>query len=714
MALPIVRVAWAFDVPKESMNDDQMQSTPDGASSAQGVAQPVQQPSQAQQPVEAPAQATVQNEQPTPPAVQHASWIHQIAQTLAGGPRYTTAVDTDTGEVKRTAAPLSNSDIGMAIAMAAISGGLSGLSQPSGPNAEGRAAAAGFNTVKTQNDQLRKQQEDQARADAQSRSDAIVRAAQLHEINSRTLLNTSEAEAQGAEAIDKLTAINRASGVLDVDPSILASETPMTQQELLDAMQKGDVNTTSNLGSVAGRVEVTDRDGTKRWEATHLVVKDPRTPVTLTQEAWDRYAAAQVPGFPAGAKIGQGGVQVKLATLQRANEVLGAHTLANQRLSDLSNVLTGTEYAGKVPHAIDFGQPGVERALETFQKYVSHNAANLSDPFAALQQMGADRRDPHTGEMQPNPDAKFVDTVAGAFGGWPVLEAAHDQIKANSATAEKYAVIDTQDKAEAVLAAPKRFTPDQRSAAQRFVSLQQAQGIGKAVAEARAHAHATGADVEAMFRFGTNPVTGERLTMTNAPDSMLVTPTGTVVPQNLVTVYKPTAQQRQTADTARQVLAISNDLQQQITKNPALIGPLAGRDKQAMAKLGFGDAESQKLLDNVSLLQSAVTKMHTGRFSSEILKKTGALITPGMNQDQFNGAISSIQDVAGRYAQEDQLRTVADYKAQQKPAVQQVQQTPARPRSVQIPAGAQIGKDAHGNVVGYKLPNGQYVPLGAC
>jgi hypothetical protein len=41
----------------------------------------------------------------------------------------------------------------------------------------------------------------------------------------------------------------------------------------------------------------------------------------------------------------------------------------------------------------------------------------------------------------------------------------------------------------------------------------------------------------------------------------------------------------------------------------------------------------------------------------------------------------------------------------------QSQQTqPGKP--VTIPAGAQIGRDAQGRIVGYKLPNGQYVSLG--
>jgi hypothetical protein len=321
--------------------------------------------------------------------------------------------------------------------------------------------------------------------------------------------------------------------------------------------------------------------------------------------------------------------------------------------------------------------------------------------------MGASKRDPKTGQLQPNPDAKYVDTVAQQFGGWNVLEAAHDQIAANKKTASDFAVIDSADKANAVLSAPKRFTPNQVQAAKSFLARSTEQGERKAAQDARARAVAEGTDVQAMYRFGRNPITGDQLTLENAPDSMLVTASGQVIPQDLVSTYKPTSQERQTADTARQVLAISAELQAAIQQNPNLAGPLSGRSKQAIAKLGFGDAQAQKFLDDISFLQSAATKMHTGRFSNEILKKMGDLIQPGMNTNQFTGALSSINDVASRYADEDQLRTVGDYKRQQ--------QTPQSPnpaagRQVQIPAGAQIGRDAQGRVVGYKL-NGQFVSL---
>ena len=210
-----------------------------------------------------------------------------------------------------------------------------------------------------------------------------------------------------------------------------------------------------------------------------------------------------------------------------------------------------------------------------------------------------------------------------------------------------------------------------------------------------------------MYRFGKNPITGESLSLDNAPPSMLVDATGNVIPQDIISTYKPTAQERQTADTARQVLSISAGLQKELQANPNLAGPLSGRSKQAIAKLGYGDAQTQKFLDDLAFLSSAATKMHTSRFNVEILKKMTGMIRPGMNSDQFTGALASINSVASRYANEDKLTTVASYKAQMQTSMNPA---PGAGRQVQIPAGAQIGRDGQGRIVGYKL-NGKYFPL---
>jgi len=183
--------------------------------------------------------------------------------------------------------------------------------------------------------------------------------------------------------------------------------------------------------------------------------------------------------------------------------------------------------------------------------------------------------------------------------------------------------------------------------------------------QAETEARARGTDYEAMVRTGVNPITREKLTQDNAPDMTLVSPKGQVVPTNMISMYKPTPQEKQTADTARQVLAISADLKQMVASHPDIIGPLMGRDSKAMSTLGLSAAETQRALNNISLLQSAATKMHTGRFSNAILDKMGSMIGAQMNPGQFVGGLQAIDDVAGRYAKEDELVTVGDLRAMQ-------------------------------------------------
>jgi hypothetical protein len=190
--------------------------------------------------------------------------------------------------------------------------------------------------------------------------------------------------------------------------------------------------------------------------------------------------------------------------------------------------------------------------------------------------------------------------------------------------------------------------------------------LDEAARTARATAQARGTDYEAMLRTGENPITKEKLTMNNAPPGALVNPTtGQVIPQDMISLYKPTQNERQTADTARQVLAISQDLKNEIAKNPNLIGPLAGRKQEALQALGFSARDASKLIDDVTFLQSAATKMHTGRFSNAILEKMGGVIKPGMNKNEFLGALDSTTDVANRYANEDKLTTVYEFQQRQ-------------------------------------------------
>jgi hypothetical protein len=469
--------------------------------------------------------------------------------------------------------------------------------------------------------------------------------------------------------LQKLIDANRASGlILDSDDPMLETRDPLPEGEILKRMQDGTLNVTTHLGSLVGITQTRGQDGTMHVEGLYQVVNDPASKVDVDPKEWDYWRQMGVRGIPQ--KNPDDSIQLPFSMKASFANQAASHALAQQRLDDLKTNLAGTPSASSVPASIDWSAPGVDTAFNAYKRYVSHDAANSADPYLALQAMGSDRRDQKTGVLQQNPDSKYVNTIAQAYGGWNTLLANHNQIEAQKKTASDYAVIDTADKANAVLAAPKRFTHDQIQAANKFNYLTRTQSEQKAAEEARAHAIATGADQEAMYRFGKNPITGEVLSLQNAPDAMLVGANGQVIPQDLISTYKPTAQEKQTADTARAVLEKSAKIRAAVQANPNLAGPLAGRSKQLLAKAGLGDAQSQEYLDDISFLQSAATKMHTGRFSVPIIEKMNNIIQPGMNAGQFNGALNSIDDIAKLYAKEDQLITVGDLKQTQNAAQQ--------------------------------------------
>jgi hypothetical protein len=642
--------------------------------------------------------------------VKQAGVTAAIGRALAGNP-VTTTIDPQTGVTTRTPATLTGRQIALAIAMQALSGAAAGAAVKPGPGVLGRAAGAGFGQGESEVEQRNAVQEQRAQQDAQSQQQAYVRKLSLTHLNGETSQLAAMAHSTNVDALQKIIDANRASGViLDPDDPALDTRDPLTEGELLSRIKDGTLNVTDKLGSLVGITQVRGEDGTMHVEGLYQIVADPHAKVDVSPEEWDYWRSTGVRGIPQ--KNPDDSVQITRTMKTSFANQAASHALAQQRLDDLKTNLAGTPSAPQVPASIDWNAPGVDTAFTAYKRYVSHNAENSADPYLALQQMGSDRRDPKTGVLQPNPDSKYVNTIAQAMGGWNTLLANHNQMEANKKMQADFAVIDSADKANAVLSAPNRFTPAQRQSANTFIHLSQQQGEQKAAQEARERAIATGEDVQAMYRFGRNPITGEQLSISNAPDAMLVDSQGRVIPQDLVSTYKPSANEKQTADTARQVLAISKNLNDAVAKNPNLIGPLLGRSKQGLAKAGLGDAESQQLLDNLSFLQSAATKMHTGRFSNEILKKMGDLIKPGMNNDQFQGALTSINDVANRYAQEDKLITVGDLKQMQNGA-QQISnrlETGNTGASRVIPPGATPGRDPKtGQIIGYRTADGQVV-----
>lgn len=130
---------------------------------------------------------------PVPPAVQKAGIFRQVAETLAGGPRYKYNVD-EYGNMQKTPVPVSNAHLGMAIALESLQGVLTGLSQR-GPE----AAARGGLQAMQQSEQQGKNRDQQARQQA---SDDYARRAQVAETNMRMYTTARQVGKMNEESTD--------------------------------------------------------------------------------------------------------------------------------------------------------------------------------------------------------------------------------------------------------------------------------------------------------------------------------------------------------------------------------------------------------------------------------------------------------------------------------------------------------------------------------
>src|ERR1035441_3655320 len=129
--------------------------------------------------------ATTPQQQPVHPSVQRASWVHDVAETLAGGPKYNYNVDPNTGEMKKTQVPVSGKHLALAIALEALQGSMTGLAagRGKGPGAAGAAAMA----QQQQQQQKIKEQAQREASDNYARGAAIAQTNMHMALNERTL-----------------------------------------------------------------------------------------------------------------------------------------------------------------------------------------------------------------------------------------------------------------------------------------------------------------------------------------------------------------------------------------------------------------------------------------------------------------------------------------------------------------------------------------------
>lgn len=445
-----------------------------------------QQNSQGQNPVKQPAVSTPAVTNPANhPAVQRASLLHTIAQTLAGGPRYTTSIDVNTGQLTRTQVPTSKSDIGMAIALEAIGGAATGLGVKPGPGNLGRAADAGYQEGKANAQQQQQQQTAEATAN-------YARAAAITQTNFMTHRNAMLAGRMEKEDHDNYVA--NAKPVLDNIDAVGATIAKGVHES--DLLSK--YNVTKDVALPDGVIPRIDPktgeqakspDGGLLWDNTYTVI-DPNKKIELPEETANFLADHHVPGYFNIDKDGHtvplnfsGSAQIKaglvVSGVAAASAIKLTESAINSQLANIPNLPDNgaqdrVEFAANLTKSLQ-DSVVTPKQLQTIGRY----AQLPLDQIAAT--MEKDKVDPGTvGAFRSLIPQEAIDAS----------KAQRDAVAAKNKQSDSLQTIDTLNKAQTILADPKSYTPQQQAAASHFLHSDVATAAQKAGAEAAARTNA--------------------------------------------------------------------------------------------------------------------------------------------------------------------------------------------------------------------------------
>jgi hypothetical protein len=287
--------------------------------------------------------------------------------------------------------------------------------------------------------------------------------------------------------------------------------------------------------------------------------------------------------------------------------------------------------------------------------------ARLHDPYAAMKQMETAKNNDGSPVYSP----RVLGILSDMFGGKKAQDY-HDKIEAASAArkteADEAAKLKAQNNPEAIAGDAKR------AAAVELAKQNTPQGratLAKTLVETtKAKAEAAGAGTDKMWAEGQNPITNEKLNLSNAPDEMLLdSRTSKPIPFKMLSTLKPNQTEIARATFADSVIHSLDKIDELKAQGKLPNGPLSGLTQTMLAKVGFGNEDAQKALDFISFAQSAATGAHVGgRFSVPVLEKMNKLVNLNMNDGQFKGAEESIRDVMGQYSKQGGRQTVGQFK----------------------------------------------------
>lgn len=383
------------------------------------------------------------------PALTAADKVKSIAQILAGGPNVSYTIDANTGKMVATQQPLSGRQIGQAIALAALTGGLAGLGER-GSGVEGKAALAGAQAVQQQ-----QQQKDQAAQ--QQASQNYARQAAIANTNFQTHQNALRLSQMELDYHKQFvgTAEPVLKSINDVGASLASG---VRESDLTDKF-----HVTKDMAIPDGVVQNgKNPDGSEHWENTYTVI-DPNKKIELPEETAKTLADLRVPGyftmkdgkavptnFSGSAPI-KAGLVVNGLALAQSFQITEAQI--NKQLSSLGKDgdKDASQFDANLKQAIAKGSITV-KGLQTIANY-----ANLPVD-QAVAAMEKDKVDPAV--VQQYRQLVPEDALEQAK-----LKRETDEA-GRKATDAKTNLVVTKNNFDDVLADPKSYSPQQLAAAQ--------------------------------------------------------------------------------------------------------------------------------------------------------------------------------------------------------------------------------------------------------
>jgi len=303
-------------------------------------------PSKAQQDV---AQNPLPEENP---AVKQASKMYKIAETLAGGQRYAYKVNVNTGEMEKTPVPVSGKQLGLAIALEALSGGLTGLAAGRG-RGPGAAGAAALQQQMNRTQQVENQKRAEANAD-------YIRGASIAKTNMEMLRN-EQISSQADEEFQQRD-VDRDSQLYQELSSIggAVKQQGLTSDQVQALVSKGDANVTKDM-FIGYKVVPVMKDG-KQVRTVHGAPKyeklyaqvDPNAVAHVDPKLWKEAQQYQLPGT-----VNANGdpieppkdLQMKVHMISNLRENIRKYSMNDDAVKGYENDQEHTLHSGTTPEA---------------------------------------------------------------------------------------------------------------------------------------------------------------------------------------------------------------------------------------------------------------------------------------------------------------------------------------------------------------------------